>query len=59
MQIDIFSCKHPVENEEFENLYLLYDPTYLLKSIRNNWQTEKMQKLKFTNPIRSKEVAAK
>ena len=59
MQIDIFSCKHPVENEEFENLYLLYDPTYLLKSIRNNWQTQKMQKLKFTNPIRSKEVAAK
>ena len=28
---DIFSCKNPVKNEEeFENLYLLYDPTHLL-----------------------------
>ena len=38
---DNFSCKHPVENEEFEKLYLLYDPIHLLKSIYNNWKTEK------------------
>ena len=27
---DIFSCKHPVENDEFEN-ESLYDPTHLFK----------------------------
>ena len=25
----IFSCKHPLENEAFENFHLLDDPTYL------------------------------
>ena len=38
---DNFSCKDPVENEEFENLYLLYDPIHVLRNIYNNWQTEK------------------
>ena len=33
---DIFSCTHPVFNEVFKELYLLYDPTHLLKNIRNN-----------------------
>ena len=56
---DIFSCKHPVENEEFGNLYLLYDTTHLLKNIRNNWQTEKMHELKLTDLITNKEVTAK
>ena len=55
---DDFSCKHPVENEEFENLYHLYDPIHPLKNIYNNWQTDKMQKLKFTDPITNKEVRA-
>ena len=55
---DNFSCKHPVENEELEKIYLLYDHIHLLKSIYNNWQTEKMQKLKFTHPIKNKEVTA-
>ena len=45
---NIFSCKHPVSNE-FSMLFLLYDPPHLLKNIRNNWHTEKMQKLKFTS----------
>ena len=53
---DIFFCKHPVENEELENLYLLCDPTHLLKNNHKNWLTEKMQKLKFTNPATKKEV---
>ena len=44
---NIFSCKHPVSNDEFSMLFLLYDPPHLLKNIRNNWHTEKMQKLKF------------
>ena len=56
---DTFICKHPVKNEEFENLYLLHDPTDLLKNVRINWQTKKMQKLKFTAPITNKEVTAK
>ena len=47
---DIFSCTHPVFNKVFKELYLLYDPTHLLKNIRNNWHTEKMQKLKFIDP---------
>ena len=37
-----------------ENLYFLYDPAHLLKNIRNNWQTEKMHKLKFTDLITNK-----
>ena len=45
--IGIFSVRHPVENDKLEKLYLLYDPVHLLKNIRNNWVTEKMQKLKF------------
>ena len=30
-------------------LFLLYNPPHLLKNIKNNWHTEKMQKLKFTS----------
>ena len=55
--MDIFSCKHPAENEEFENL--VCDPTHFTKNICNNWQTEKMQKLKFIDPVTEKEVIAK
>ena len=55
----IFPCKHPVENKEFENLYLLYDPTHFLKNIPKNWQIEKIQKLKFTDPVTNKEVTAR
>ena len=55
---DIYSCKHPVENDEFAILFLLYDPTHLVKNIRNNWHTEKMQKLKFTSPENAVSVIA-
>ena len=54
---DIYSCKHPVENDEFAILFLLYDPTHL-KNIRNNWHTEKMQKLKITSPENAVSVIA-
>ena len=53
-----FSCKHPVDNKEPENLYPLYAPTSPLKNIRNNRQNEIMQKLKFTDTITNKEVTA-
>ena len=53
---DNFSCKHPVENEEFENLYLFYDPIHLFRNIYNNWQTKKNTKTKITDPITNKEV---
>ena len=40
---DIYSCNHSVNNDEFSILFLLYEPSHLLKNVRNNWQTEKMQ----------------
>ena len=47
---DIFAVSHPVQNPSFQELFLLYDTTHLLKNIRNNWCTEKQQRLKFTDP---------
>ena len=44
------SISHPTKNKEYEELSLLYDPVHLLKNIRNNWCTEKMQKLEYTDP---------
>ena len=32
-----------------ENIFLLYDYVHLIKSIRNNWLTEKMQELKYSD----------
>ena len=43
----IFSCKHPLENEVFENFHLLYDPTHLLKTIHNNCRLKKDAETKF------------
>ena len=45
-----------MEHEEFENLYLLYDPSLLLENIHNKLQTEKNQNLKFADQITNKEV---
>ena len=39
-----FSIKHPVENDNFDRIYLLFDPVHLFKNIRNNWLTEKLRK---------------
>ena len=55
---DIYSCNHPVSNDDFSILFLLYDPSHLLKNIGNDWQTEKMQKLKFTCPDDGRIVTA-
>ena len=32
----IFSVKHPIENSEYDEVFLLYDTVHLLKSILNN-----------------------
>ena len=46
----------PIPNDTIDELFLLYDPTHLLKNIRNIWCTEKLQKLKYTDP-KTKEVS--
>ena len=55
----LWSVNHPINNEEFEELFVLYDPTHLLKNIRNNWVTEKTRTLKFTCPVTGRNVVAK
>ena len=44
-----WSINHPIPNTEYSELFLLYDPVHLIKNIRNNWVTEKTQRLRFTN----------
>lgn len=48
---DVFAVKHPIENPNFDILYLLHDPTHLFKNIRNNWVTEKMKTIDFKEPF--------
>ena len=48
--VNLFSVNHPVKNEIFEALYLLFDPIHHFKNIMNNWLTEKMKKLRFRIP---------
>ena len=55
----LWSVNHPINNEEFEELFVLCDPTHLLKNIRNNWVTEKTRTLKFTCPETGRNVVAK
>lgn len=41
-----------------DNIFLLYDYVHLLKSVRNNWLTEKMGEIEYTcSPIEDKQVA--
>ena len=49
---------HSTPNKEYDELFLIYDPTHLLKNIRNNWCTEKMQMLKYTDPETKKSGTA-
>ena len=55
---EIFAVTHPVPNLKFSVMYSLYDPVHLIKNIRNNWITEKCQKLKFYDPESGKHVIA-
>ena len=44
-----YAVNHPIENNIFKYLFLIFDPVHLLKNIKNNWLTEKMKKLLFEN----------
>ena len=55
----LWAVTHPINNEEFEELFVLYDPTHLFKNIRNNWITEKTRCLKFVCPETGRDVVAK
>ena len=57
--VNVFSINHPVKNTHFEQLYIFYDPTHLVKNIRNNWVTEKMQKLRYFDTSCEEAVTAK
>ena len=37
----LWFVNYPIHNEEFEELFVIYDPTHLLKNIHSNWVTEK------------------
>lgn len=52
------SINHPVSNDLFKVLYLLFDPIHLFKNIKNNWLTENLQKLKFYFPGSEETVIA-
>ena len=52
----IDSVNHPIVNEKLKKLYLMFDPVHLLKSIRNNWVTEKNQTLTFFDFAKWKDV---
>ena len=53
-----FSVNHPNSNVNIDRLYLLYAPVHLFKNIKNNWLTEKLQKLKFFIPGENETVIA-
>ena len=53
-----FSVNHPFKNKVFEFLFLLFDTVHLFKNIKNNWLTEKMKKLRYTNFETGEELAA-
>ena len=53
-----FPVSNPVPNEVFRVLYTLFDPIHLFKNLKNNWLTEKVQKLKFYVPESDKTVEA-
>ena len=50
---------HPINSEVLEELFILYDSTYLFRKIRNNWVTEKTRCLKFVCPETDRNVVAK
>lgn len=54
---NLFKIPHPIDEGQF--LYLLFDSVHLIKSIRNNWITEKSQEIAFTPPGKSDTVVAK
>ena len=49
-QKTVATIVHPVNNMYFKLMTLAFDPTHMLKNIRNNWVTEKTQQLEFKDP---------
>ena len=54
-----WSINHPVLNPHFLILFMLYDPTHLLKIVHNNWVTEKTQILLFPDSDTGKMIEAR
>ena len=52
-----YAINHPIPNPIFEQLFLFYDPTHLLKNI--NWTTEKTKTLRFRDLESSVSATAK
>lgn len=57
--VNEWSVNHPIPNSHFDILFVLFDPTHLLKNVRNNWVTEKTQILLFPDPDSGKLVEAR
>ena len=53
-----YAVNHPVKNEIFAYLFLLFDTIHLFKNIKNNWLTEKMKKLRFDDFETGEELIA-
>ena len=47
---------HPIPNSKFNLPFSLFNPTHFLKSIRNNWTTEKIQAHRLAEPDTGKTV---
>ena len=58
-QKTVATIVHPFSNIYFKLMTLAFDPTHKLKSIRNNWVTEKTQHLEFKDPDSGNIVVAK
>ena len=58
-QASLAAINHPLKNEYFDFLSLFFDPTHMLKNVRNNWVTEKTQTLDFKDPDSGRIVQAK
>ena len=50
---------HPISNVHFNSINLCFDPTHMLKNIRDNWTIEKTQMLEFKDPDSEMVIQAK
>ena len=57
--VEEWFVNHPIPNNVFLILFLLYNPTHLLKNIHNNCVSEKSKILIFTDPDTGKTVVPK
>ena len=52
-----WKVKHP--SDQNDRLFLLFDPTHLMKNIRNNWLTEAKKEMSFTVPGTDRQITGK